>query len=337
MPASTMHAHFSDKLFESLNHEIRQKIDKDKMATFSQGPDIFLIYHQMFQSLSKKGLEVQKFGNRLHNEKVSDFFSNCARYIMDNDLTENKDIMSCLFGFLAGHYVLDYNMHPYVYYKSGVFDSNNPDTYKYNGRHGALETVMDHYVLEDKLHISPANKYRKTEYGFRDLNVSEEVRAMLNQVCFETYGVIGMGDMYEKALKESVFLTDLTCYDPSSKKFLLEVFFDKIRPTGTKLSTYSGSYPLTLSDSEIANMLNLNNLSWNHPLDSSEIHSDSIDNLFATSLGIGKNMIIGMYNVLVGNDREARTVEITGNNSYDTGKDWTQHKIKDMKHFDPTI
>ena len=57
--------------------------------------------------------------------------------------------MVFLYGFIC-HYVLDSNVHPFVFYKTGLFDKKDKNSYKYNNLHAFMETYFDNYMIKEK-------------------------------------------------------------------------------------------------------------------------------------------------------------------------------------------
>ena len=62
--------------------------------------------------------------------------------------------MSYLVGLIC-HYVLDSNVHPYVFYKTGKFDKKMKSTYKYNTIHLFMETFIDNDMIKRREKVNP--------------------------------------------------------------------------------------------------------------------------------------------------------------------------------------
>lgn len=102
-----------------------------------QGPDFFFYY---LPSQLKK----EKPGTILHTERTAAFLNCLFRGdTLFKDKSSQEIARAYAAGFL-GHYILDTQMHPYVYYMSGYKNTSCEDTY---GTHIALETDIDNCLL----------------------------------------------------------------------------------------------------------------------------------------------------------------------------------------------
>lgn len=90
--------------------------DKQQRNVFSlgcQGPD-FLFYHNFLPW--KKGKTLNELGSLMHQDACGPFLLDLVRQVQGRGLY-NPAVLYVL-GFLT-HHVLDRNLHPYVFYKSG--------------------------------------------------------------------------------------------------------------------------------------------------------------------------------------------------------------------------
>ena len=149
MPSTMTHCYFAQDVYNKINSNSRKKINGflDKLLTFSMGSDPFMFYHFF---VGKKNKEIANIQKTVHTEKTNEYFYNIIDYIIKNNLTNDKEIISFLYGMIC-HYFLDKNTHPFIYYKSGIFDKNNSDTYKYNTLHHKIEYAIDIYMIKKLL------------------------------------------------------------------------------------------------------------------------------------------------------------------------------------------
>ena len=146
MPSSLTHSYFAIDVYNKLDNVCKNKIKNlDYLKIFAQGPD--LLY--FFNSLTKGNIKIRKLGSYCHKHKTKDFFVNLVTNIKEDNLQNNSEVMSFLYGYIS-HFVLDSVVHPFVYYKTGIFDRCRKETYKYNGLHGEMEYYLDVYMIFQK-------------------------------------------------------------------------------------------------------------------------------------------------------------------------------------------
>ncbi|WP_346917208.1 zinc dependent phospholipase C family protein [Clostridium sp.] len=106
MPASYTHYSFGHTVLEKLPQRLKDIIIPNKEAYYIglNGPDILFYYKPLFKN------EINKYGNRLHDEKAYGFLERGKRYI-----EESKDevCLSYILGFVC-HFVLDSSCHPFI-------------------------------------------------------------------------------------------------------------------------------------------------------------------------------------------------------------------------------
>ena len=150
MAGTMTHTFFAEDVYKNLDN--KKYINIENLKTYAQGHDIFFF---TFNILNYK---TKKIGNFMHRNKTKDFFINIISYIKDNNLQNNKDVMSFLYGYIC-HYCLDLTVHPYVTYKCGIFNKKKKETYKYNSKHSDFETYIDAYMIKERKKINP-NKFK---------------------------------------------------------------------------------------------------------------------------------------------------------------------------------
>ena len=123
-----MHAKFALDVYDKLDINTKYLLldYKNYLTTFAQSVDPLFLY-----DLKHKNSRIRDFCHYFHNNKSKDFFKNLINYIKYNHLENDPEIIAFLYGFLS-HYILDSTMHPYIIYKTGIFNKNDKDTYKYN-------------------------------------------------------------------------------------------------------------------------------------------------------------------------------------------------------------
>ena len=107
MPAYITHAIMGEQIHnEGIKEEnlFKIPISKEELKGFSLGNDLSII---------SRRLKIDP-----QNNFTKEFFLDMIKYIKENKLTEEENIMSLLYGHIA-HYFLDINCHPLIYYIEG--------------------------------------------------------------------------------------------------------------------------------------------------------------------------------------------------------------------------
>ncbi len=103
-----------------------------------QGPDVFFFYGYTYKKRNNPKI-VQNFGGLLHHCDIAP----CYLYLIDYaNKSEHKDMLFAFIEGLFAHYILDRNVHPYVFYRTG-FTSNLEEKNKYLLSHVGFETILD--------------------------------------------------------------------------------------------------------------------------------------------------------------------------------------------------
>ena len=134
MPASLVHFAF-----------IKENIDnKDKYfmetALGGQGPDVFFFYGY---SLSKRENKhpIRYFGTYLHHIDIAEVYFKLIDYA---NKSQDKEVLLAYIRGLLMHYILDRNVHPYIFYRSGFVSSGSKED-EFNNllSHAYFESGLD--------------------------------------------------------------------------------------------------------------------------------------------------------------------------------------------------
>lgn len=292
------------------------------MRMFAQSTDPFIFYNLPF----KKGEKTRDFQHYFHTNKSQEFFINLVNYIKYNDYYQNSEIMAFLYGFIS-HYVLDSTIHPFIIYKTGVFDKNNEDTFKYQGGHTLMENFLDNYLIKQREHITPY-EFKFYDFCFDFTKFSKELVEVINYAFKETFNFDNFGTYYQKALKDMYFYLKYFRYDKYGIKMKIYKGVDKLtRPITFKLQTIS--YYTPLKDDK--NYLNNNHTIWYNPVSKKDKHKESFVELYSISLFKTKNIIRDVNSYLKGNEK-INLKKVFDNSSYLTGKNCNNKNI--MKYFE---
>lgn len=227
MPATMTHAYFAIDVFNRLDGTSKNLI-KDNLLQykmFSQSTDSLMFYN--IETL-KKGKKIRSFQYTFHTTNSQKFFCNLVHKIKRGKLYSNSDIISYLYGMIC-HYVLDSNVHPFVYYKTGNFNKCDKNTYKYNNMHSFMETFLDIWMMENKGVSSPYGfNVGKFTFDFRLFD--ESLKSVINSTFYEVFDIKNMSEVYYFSLKHMRrFLMRYRVDRMGIKKFFYKAI-DKITP-----------------------------------------------------------------------------------------------------------
>lgn len=162
------HILMAEKLYSKLKN--KKNIDKNYMKLFSFGQDLTFLNFSYFKEA--------------HTSKSRNFFITTLKYIKDNNLQNNKLIMSYLYGHIS-HYAFDITIHPFVGEVINEIKSKSvikPHTY--------LECEMDKYLIK---------KYGKIDFSFMNRKIinNKTLRNLINTTYRSTYGFLNVSHLYE--------------------------------------------------------------------------------------------------------------------------------------------
>lgn len=304
MAGTMTHAIFADDLGKKINFN---KEYMNNLKTFSQGHDIFFF-------LFKFNKKEKKIGNYFHTHDTRDFFINMITYIKNNNLDNNDEILSFLYGYI-NHYVLDKTIHPYVKYKTGNFKKKDKSTYKYNSKHAVMEAYLDAYLIKERFNINPG-KFKSNKYALKPHKFSKELKNVIDYTFNETYNYKNAGKKYELAIHNMSFLYWLLRKDSIGFKKFAYSTVDKI--TLKKAYKFTPiSYHINIEKNEY--YLNEKHSKWNHPKDINEVYTESVFDLYNNALKEAEKIIIEVDKYFKGKKIDLR--KIFDNSSFSSGKD----------------
>lgn len=169
----TSHAIMSDILFDRLNKNnmFKTNIDKNGMKLFSLGQDLTCLDKPFFNY------------NHAYSSKA--FFVTTIKYIYDNNLQYDGDVMAYLYGHIA-HYCFDVNIHKYL--KKLVDNVNKATILK---PHTIIECYMDKYLI---------NKYGSNNSYFNVKKI-KNVKNIINYTYRNVYGYFNTSTVYKNAIR----------------------------------------------------------------------------------------------------------------------------------------
>ena len=155
MPATYTHHEFTKDVYNELN--VNNKLNDYQ--------DIFNLFGKSFDVLY---FVREKLGHFAHKNNVNLYFQNIIKYIRDNELDNDGEVLAYLYGSIC-HYVLDSTIHPYIFYKSGSYNAKNKNTYKYKGKHNYFEYMIDAIYYQNKNRKTMLKGYRNYRFVMKHI------------------------------------------------------------------------------------------------------------------------------------------------------------------------
>ena len=321
MPSSMTHSYFAIDVYNKLNNLSKHKIDgyTNRLKTYALGTDPYMFYNLFIGKKNKKSSNIQKMN---HTTKTKNYFVNMINYIINNNLENNKDIISYLYGSIC-HYFLDKTIHPFIFYKTGLFNKNDKTTYKYNGLHAEMEYYIDFYMIYNREKTIPKNyKFYKDIFNIDKLSI--ELSKMIDYIMKETYGVDNSASIYIKSLKHMYIFNKIFNYDKTGIKKKFYKLIDRIQPNKF---IRKEELSFNIEYNKKIHYLNLDKKEWNHPCNINESYNYSFIELYMIALNkcvdCINNIIIMINNKKIDNKIINKYFD---NSSYLTGKDCNDNK-----------
>lgn len=315
MPSSMTHSYFGKDVYDKVNDKTKKKLKDyvEDIKTFSNGPDIFYFYNLM---LTKKDKRIKKIGYTMHRKEINNYFINLVNYINDNNLNNNKQILAYLFGSIC-HFVLDSTTHPFIFYKTGNFDKNDPKTYKYNGLHQEMEYYIDIYMIFNNEKIEAKYfKVYKNIFNYHELD--PKLLKLITEVNKDTYNIDNSGYYYEKSIKDMKRFYHIFNYDRYGIKKIAFKLIDKL---SSKKRVRKEVLSFNIYHNKKVHYLNLEKKEWNHPANLEEVYDYSFIELYRIAITKATNIINEVMNMLDKKKIDERKIrDLFKNISYATGK-----------------
>lgn len=319
MPALVTHSYFAKDVYEKLDENTQLLIDKNFLNITSQGPDFF--YNSFFT-------KTKNISIKIHNTKVQDYFINMAQYIKEHKLHDNKFIMTYFYGALL-HMVLDSSMHPFVTFQSGKFNKRKKHTYKYNGIHNDMETLLDCYMIHTREEIIPSQKKVHDLLFYPSITDASFIN-FINEIYESTYHIDQGFKKYQNAIKYSRLVTKFWYYDPKKYKRFFTLIIDKI--TGPRIKNkHTKIYSMPFKSKY--HYLNMEKREWQHPCLDHTYYNTSFIELYVKALDDAVVLINKIEKYFKPRKDISCLKDIIPNTNYYTGLDSSEkHKFKNFDY-----
>ena len=318
MPSIVTHHIFAKDVYEKLPKKIQEKIDLSNYLVFSQSFDN-LFYYKFLTPW--KGKEIRKLGNVAQQEKTLEYFKNILEYITTNNLEENKEVISYLFGSI-NHYALDSICHPFIIYYTGLPEVDK----KYLGMHEKMEVNIDAYMYKKKTSEDLKNA-KISKFLLPKIPLSTELKNTIDYAFFKTFNQKNMGKIMENSIHTGKFLLKYFVTDTTGIKTLLYKIKDLLS-TNSARKYANLSFHVTKINKEY---LNENHESWVFPADPTIQRNDSFLELYATAIEEAYSLITNIQKYFDQKISKKELLHLIKDNSYCTGLPLT--KKLTSKHF----
>lgn len=218
------HIILAEKVYKNLKN--KDIVDKDLMKLFSFGQDLTFLNRSYFKET--------------HTVNSRNFFINTIKYIKDNNLQNNKLIMSYLYGHIS-HYAFDITIHPFV---GTILNEIKPKSLI--KPHTYLECEMDKYLIK---------KYGDIDFSFMKSEYMNDktLRNMINTTYRNVYGFFNVSHLY----KAFIFLIR-RCKCPINKLYNNKCLFIKL----SRINSYdsNSNFSKYVSSSKLLQKYNMNSI-----------------------------------------------------------------------------
>ena len=312
MPAIYTHYKFGKEVLSGINKKSSKNIKKHIVTyyIFNQSFDT-LYYHYLFVGFI--GKNIRDLGTIAHKQQVNNYFKNITQYIISNKENNNYLLKAYLYGSI-NHYILDSTMHPYVFYKTGVYNSKNPKTYKYNGLHSKFEFMLDSFFYRNDTNLN-YNKLKVHKELIPKYTFNKDLKDTLDYTFKKTFNVTNMGKTFNTSYKHERFLYKLVIEDSIGIKKRLLKFVDLMTTNKVKNIANNSTYIKNIDYS----ILNVDKKEWNHPSIKNEKYNHSVIDLYSIALEKSIDIINKFELMFEDKYNKEELFKELGDNSYITG------------------
>lgn len=325
MPALYTHNKFAKEVYNKLNKNNQNILKKELIyyKIFSQSFDN--LYYYNILTLSKKSKKIRDLGYYAHKNNINLYFKNIILYIMGNNLNNNSLARAYLYGSI-NHYFLDSYIHPYVFYKTGVYNFKNKNSFKYNGLHAKLEFMLDAYFynIDTNKYINnfPLHKNLIPKLKFPKL-----LKTMINEVFYKTFNFANIGNAFNKSYNQQHYIFKFIIQDRYGLKKKIYKLIDLV--TTKKIKNIQNN-SLHIKNIDLS-ILNLKKEKWFHPVNNIPSNLSLLE-IYDKALHQSAKMLNKLDDVLNNKYDLEKFLQELGNNSYITGLPVEQKFI--MKYFE---
>lgn len=311
MPSITTHHMFAREVYKKLPKEEQVRCGNalSIYLTFAQSHD-YLFYYTFDIKNSKK---IKELGHYAHHNKTQDYLINIVKVIKEKHLENNSQAIAYLYGSIT-HFCLDSTCHPYIFYKTGIYRKENPNSLKYVGEHNRMEKDLD-AIYYEKYTGKKYNKCNISKDIIGNPKFTDELTDLISTVYKMTYNEENIGTFYKKSITHAKIISSLAINDSLGiKKAIYSIIDFLTKKRWGLLKCYSTHliHPNT-------SYLNLEHQEWNHPSNKDITYTYSFEELYNISLEKALKIIHSINKVLFKNKNISMLYKTIPNLDYSTG------------------
>lgn len=308
MPSIYTHYKMGCDVLDKLDDKNKKLLKQNRKIYNMSCQSFDNLYYYKFYLLNRSN-KIHEIGNKGHRENVNNYFQNIINYMLNNNL-ENDSVMRCyLFGSI-NHYVMDSTIHPFVFYKTGVFKKNNISSHKYNGLHTKLEFMIDafYYNLDTNKKFSDYKIHKElvSKYTFPDVLINA-----LDDIFLETFNESNIGLKFNKSYNHEHYAFWILLQDKYGIKKKVYEVIDNIVGNRFKKIEYNSTYINEIDPG----FFNLKKDIWKHPTTKEEFNYSLFD-LYDLSIDRSIELISTATDVLDNNKDISEFLNLCNNRSY---------------------
>lgn len=319
MPSIFTHYLCGNAVIDLLGNQKQQLILQYRQSfnLGTQGPDIFFYYRVCPWGKSEK---IPGIGEMMHEENVRSFFLASLDYIFTQKDRQKDLLAAYLCGYIC-HYILDFNTHPYIFYKTGFIRRGELPTSKYTCNHRNFETALDVLMLDKMIKEKPYSMNAP-----KLIKVSKEdifsIAEMLESIFERVYSIKISSSRITTAIKNMVGVQSLLRSRTGLRKKCLCAVEKRFG-----LSPLISSMIHTPTITDGLDYLNTAEKPWFLPWDQSKQSTASFSQMFNISVQEAGTICTTLLDSLDNTEDIAYTLELIGNRSFYSGLDCT-HKVE---------
>ncbi len=322
MPGFTTHYLFGLNAYRQLSHSDFKENLREHHAAFSlglQGPDLF------FYFLPSYAIRRRNIGSIAHTESTGRFLRHLlgSRKLFQEALPQDSEGLRIANAYIAGflgHYCLDTQCHPYIYWKTDFQEKSN----RYYGSHMSLETDIDKELLMRSKGCLPSD-FRQDATIALTKRQAQAIAAILSYVYGKTYPKLGVFHITMHAAIRSMQLGTRFFHDPSGWKKKITEGMERLLLGHPMLSTMIPSDTRTIHEDP----LNLQKREWRNPWDTSAVSHSNFFEMMEAAQERYLEVLSGLERLYCApfpsrhakNACQNRLLKLLGNNSYHSGLD----------------
>jgi hypothetical protein len=285
----------------------------------SNGPDLFFYYHVLPWQEQEGAARMAILGNRIHAEKIDDFYRSAVDIIQE---TEEGPLKNAMIAYVAGHlthWSLDTVAHPYIFYKTGLI--SGPTKYW----HSRMESNIDTLMVKQVKGYSLA-KFATPQLVDADALTKRAVAILYPEILKRIFNEdVPPSDIVESI--ESFHKVIKLLNDPYTLKFPFIQLIERLGGTKWAFSCHM----VTGVCDEQRDLLNLSHSTWVHPCDITKTSQESFTELYESARVRAVGLLCALDDILFKSYMTDQLIAMIGDRTYDAGL----KNPPDMIHFDP--